>query len=99
MEGYHGKGVGNQDEASPYRDDAPRASGSYDKIRQSFKCPRFSGQTKEWKTWNKGFMRYLSIWDLDYVLDPDFCNEMPLTSEKKRDNKMVFYIIEDSVQN
>jgi hypothetical protein len=44
-------------------------------------------------------MRYLSIWDLDYVLDPDFCNEMPLTPEKKRDNKMVFYIIEDSVSN
>ena len=74
-------------------------SRSYDKIRQSFKCPRFSGQTKEWKTWNKGFMRYLSIWDLDYVLDPDFCIEMPLTPVKKRDNKMVYYIIEDSVQN
>ncbi len=34
---------------------------SYDKIRQSFRCPRFSGQAKEWKQWDKGFLRYLSI--------------------------------------
>jgi hypothetical protein len=74
-------------------------SRSFDKLKQSFKCPRFSGQTKEWKTWNKGFMRFLSIWDLDYVLDPEFLDELPLSSTKKRDNKMVYYIIEDSVQN
>ena len=45
-------------------------SKSYDKIRQSFKCPKFSGQAREWKAWHKGFLRYLSIWELDYVLDP-----------------------------
>jgi hypothetical protein len=76
----------------------PISSGSYDKIRQAFKCPRFSGQSREWKQWNKGFMRYLSIWDLDYVLDPAFFDN-PQTDIKKRDNKMVYYIIEDAVQN
>jgi hypothetical protein len=35
---------------------------SFDKIKQNFKCPKFSGQSKDWKTWNTGFMRYLSIW-------------------------------------
>jgi len=75
------------------------SSRSYDKIRQSFKCPRFSGQTKEWKVWNKGFMRYLSIWELEYVLQPDFLDVLPLTPEQLRDNKMVYYIIEDSVQS
>jgi hypothetical protein len=72
---------------------------SFDKIRQSFKCPRFTGQCKEWKQWNKGFMRYLSIWELEHVLDCDFLDEMPLTPVKKRDNKMVYFIIEDAVQH
>jgi hypothetical protein len=44
-------------------------------------------------------MRYLSIWDLDYVLEPSFFDELPLTQAQLRGNKMVFYIIEDSVQN
>ncbi len=37
----------------------PRHSSdrSYDKIRQSFKCPRFTGQAHDWKQWNKGFTR------------------------------------------
>ncbi len=75
-----------------------KSSGTYDKLRQAFKCPRFSGQAREWKQWNKGFMRYLSIWDLEYVLDPDFSN-YPLSPEQAKDNKLVYYIIEDSVQN
>ncbi len=74
-------------------------SRSNDKIRQSFKCPRFSGQTKEWKNWNKGFMRYLSIWELEHVVQPDFLDVAPLTNEKLRDNKMVYFILEDAVQS
>ena len=72
---------------------------SYDKIRQSFRCPRFSGQAKEWKQWDKGFLRYLSIWELDYVIDPSFFDYVPLTAEQRRDNKLVYYVIEDAVQN
>jgi hypothetical protein len=74
-------------------------SRSFDKIRQSFKCPKFTGQCKEWKQWTKGFMRYLSIWELEYVLDPEFLEVLPLTPVKKRDNKMVYFIIEDAVQH
>jgi hypothetical protein len=44
-------------------------------------------------------MRYLSIWELEHVLDCDFLDEMPLTPVKKRDNKMVYFIIEDAVQH
>jgi hypothetical protein len=39
---------------------------SYDKIRQNFKCPKFTGQARDWKIWDKGFWRYLSIWELEY---------------------------------
>jgi hypothetical protein len=92
------KGYNNQ-EAVPQRDEASRGSGSYDKIRQAFKCPKFSGQAREWKQWHKGFMRYLSIWDLEYVLLPEFLDDVPMSPTKVRDNKMVYYIIEDAVQN
>jgi hypothetical protein len=74
-------------------------SRSFDKIRQGFKCPKFTGQCKDWKPWNKGFMRYLSIWELEYVLDPDFMDEIRMTPTKIRDNKMVYFIIEDAVQH
>jgi hypothetical protein len=74
-------------------------SRSYDKIRQGFKCPKFSGQARDWKTWDKGFWRYLSIWELEYVLDPSFFDVLPLTDAQRRDNKLVYFVIEDAVQN
>ncbi len=70
----------------------------YDKIRQSFKFPRFTGQAKDWKLWDKGFKRYLAIWELDYVLDPSFFDQLPLTPEQRRDNKLICFVIEDAVQ-
>jgi hypothetical protein len=73
-------------------------SKGHDKIKQSFKCPRFSGNPKDWKIWNKGFMRFLSIWDLDYVLNPTFFDEFPLSVQKINDNKMVYFILEDATQ-
>ncbi len=74
-------------------------SKSYDKIRQTFKCPKFTGKVKDWKLWDKGLQRYLSIWELIHVLDLDFFNVLPLTKAKSRDNKLVYYIIEDAVQS
>jgi hypothetical protein len=70
---------------------------SYDKRRQSFKCPRFSGQAREWKAWDKGFLRYLSIWELDYLLNPEFYDMLPLSPDQRRDNKLVYYVIKDAV--
>jgi hypothetical protein len=83
---------------SQERESPLNMSRSHDKIKQSFKCPRFSGQTKDWKLWNKGFLRFLSIWDLDYVVDPNFFEETPITESKIRDNKLVYYILEDATQ-
>jgi hypothetical protein len=48
--------------------------------------------------WDKGFQRYLSIWDLDYVLNPDFFDEVPFPQTKIDDNKLVYYILEDATQ-
>ena len=71
---------------------------SYEKLKQTFKCPKFSGQPKDWKFWDKGFQRYLSIWELDHVLHPDFFNRLPLSTGQIRDNRLVYYIIEDATQ-
>jgi hypothetical protein len=75
------------------------ASRAHEKIKQSFKCPRFSGQSKDWKLWNKGFLRFLSIWELAYVVDPNFFDEAPIPDSKIRDNKLVYYLLEDATQN
>jgi hypothetical protein len=73
-------------------------SKSYDKIRQTFKCSKFNGNTRDWKSWNKNLMRFLSIWELDYVVDPEFMDVLPISPSQWRDNKLVYYIIEDVVQ-
>jgi hypothetical protein len=73
-------------------------SRSQDKIKQTFKCPRFSGNVKDWKAWNKGFQRYLSIWDLGYVLHPDFFDDFPLSEQRVNDNKLVYFLLEDATQ-
>jgi hypothetical protein len=74
-----------------------RDSKSLEKLRNVFKCPRFSGNAKDWKIWDKGFQRYLAIWDLDHVLDPSFfCGA--LTERKVKENKLVFYLLEDATQ-
>jgi hypothetical protein len=78
--------------------DTSHSNRAHEKIKQSFKCPRFSGQPKDWKLWNKGFQRFLSIWDLEYVLDPDFFFEVPFPQKKIDDNKLVYYILEDATQ-
>jgi hypothetical protein len=33
-----------------------------------------------------------------YVLDPEFFDHLPLTMNQRRDNKLVYYLIEDAVQ-
>jgi hypothetical protein len=71
---------------------------TFDKLRQSFKLPKFTGNAKDWKLRNQGLIRYLSIWNLDHVTDPDFADSLPLTADQRRDNKLVYYILEDAVQ-
>ena len=94
------RNIGDEDFSNMGRS-VPAVTGiskSQDKIKQNFKCPKFSGNTKDWKIWNKGFIRYLSIWDLEHVLDPSFFDEFPLSDQKVNDNKLVFYILEDATQ-
>jgi hypothetical protein len=90
---------GQQDIGETNMGSVDRTSKSQDKIKQTFKCPRFSGNAKDWKTWNKGFTRYLSIWDLEHVLHPGFFDAFPLSTQDVNDNKLVYFILEDATQS
>ncbi len=80
---------------------APSVSSSnsgaaHDKLRSGFRCPKFLGEARNWKVWNKGFIRFLSIQNLDHVIEETFMDE-PLTIPLQEENKLVYYIIEDAV--
>jgi hypothetical protein len=39
------------------------------KFLSNFKLAKFDGNSRHWKAWNKSFIRYLAIHQLDYVLE------------------------------
>jgi hypothetical protein len=67
------------------------------KILSNFKLPKFDGNARYWKTWDKNFIRFLSIHQLDFVIEESFLNFLPLTPRNFEANKMVYYILEDAV--
>ncbi len=70
------------------------ARTSNDKLRGTFKCPKFLGDARHWKNWNKGFVRFLAIQVLDHAVAEGF---KALTSVHQEDNKLVYYVLEDAV--
>jgi hypothetical protein len=69
-----------------------------DKLRSSFKCPKFMGEARNWKAWHKGFVRFISIQQLDYIIADDFPTRQK-TSLLYEDNKLVYYILEEAVSS
>jgi hypothetical protein len=69
---------------------------SYDKLRATFKCPKFLGDPRHWKQWNKGFVRFMALQQLDHVLDVCF-KVVVMTVNHQQDNKLVYYLLEDAV--
>jgi hypothetical protein len=70
--------------------------GGNDKLRATFKCPKFLEDPRHWKQWNKGFVRFMAIQQLDHVIDADF-KAGTLTNLHQEDNKLVYYLLEDAV--
>jgi hypothetical protein len=54
------------------------------------------GEARHWKAWHKGFVRFISIQMLDYVLADDF-PQQPMTLQRQEDNKLVYYVLEEAV--
>jgi hypothetical protein len=67
------------------------------KLLANFKLPQFNGTSRQWKAWNKSFTRYLSIHQLDYVIEEGFLDLLPYSKDAFSANKLVYYILEDSI--
>jgi hypothetical protein len=52
------------------------------KILGNFKLPKFDGNARYWKMWDKNFIRFLSIHQLDFVIEGSFLDLLPLTHTK-----------------
>jgi hypothetical protein len=49
------------------------------KFLGQFKLTKFDGSSRGWKQWDKSFVRYLSIHQLDHVIEETFLDELPLS--------------------
>ncbi len=67
------------------------------KLLGTFKLPKFDGAARSWKTWDKSFQRFLSLHQLDHVLEEDFFSSIWEVPGAKDANKVVFFLIEDVV--
>jgi hypothetical protein len=67
------------------------------KFLGNFKLPKFDGTARHWKVWDKNFVRFLSIHQLDHVIAETFLDMLPLTPQAFQANKMVYYILEDAI--
>ena len=83
--------------ASPAPAPTPGRSAS-DKLRSSFKCPKFLGEARNWKAWHKGFVRFVSIQQLDHIIADNFATQ-PKTPQLNEENKLVYYILEEAVSS
>jgi hypothetical protein len=67
------------------------------KLLATFKLPKFDGNVKSWKQWEKSFHRFLGIHQLDHVLEESFLETLWSTPGAKAANKMVYFLVEDAV--
>jgi hypothetical protein len=67
------------------------------KFLGNFKLTKFDGSSRSWKQWDKSFVRYLSIHQLDHVIEESFLDVLPLSPQDFNSNKMVYYLLEDSL--
>jgi hypothetical protein len=67
------------------------------KFLGQFKLTKFDGSSRSWKQWDKSFVRYLSIHQLDHVIEESFLDTLPLSPQDFNANKMVYYLLEDAL--
>ena len=68
------------------------------KLLGNFRLTKFNGTSRQWTAWNKSFTRYLSIHQLDYVIEDGFLDLLPYSQDAFAANKLVYYIIEDALE-
>ena len=92
---YAGSSPGHYGGGPQHGSIPPLPQGS--KLLGNFKLNKFDGTARQWKAWNKSFMRYLSIHQLDYVIEDDFLDLLPHSQDAFAANKLVYYILEDAI--
>ncbi len=67
------------------------------KLLANFKLPKFDGVARSWKQWEKAFVKFLGIHQLDHVLEENFLDTMWTVPGATAANKMVYFLVEDAV--
>ncbi len=68
----------------------------HSKLLGTFKLPKFDGAAKHWKQWDRDFVRFLGLHQLEHVLLEDFPDMLPYP-EAVASNKIVYFLIEEAV--
>jgi hypothetical protein len=68
----------------------------HSKLLGTFKLPKFDGAAKNWKQWDRDFVRFLGLHQLEHVLLEDFLLALP-HPEAVASNKIVYFLIEEAV--
>jgi hypothetical protein len=68
----------------------------HSKLLGTFKLPKFDGAAKHWKQWDRDFVRFLGLHQLEHVLLEDF-PDMLTHPEAVASNKIVYFLIEEAV--
>jgi hypothetical protein len=75
----------------------PASFSAGSKFLGNFKLTNFDGTARSWKQWDKSFVRFLSIHQLDHVIEESFLAVLPLSTQDFQANKMVYYLLEDAI--
>ncbi len=68
----------------------------HSKLLSTFKLPKFDGTPKAWKQWDRDFIRFLGLHQLEHVLNEDFPSLLP-HPDAVASNKMVYFLVEEAV--
>jgi hypothetical protein len=68
----------------------------HSKLLGTFKLPKFDGAAKNWKQWDRDFVRFLGLHQLEHVLQEDFPRLVP-DPAAVASNKIVYFLVEEAV--
>jgi hypothetical protein len=68
----------------------------HSKLLGTFKLPKFDGTPRAWKQWDRDFVRFLGLHQLEHVLLEDFPSTL-LRAAAVASNKVVYFLIEEAV--
>ena len=68
----------------------------HSKLLGTFKLPKFDGTPKAWKQWDRDFVRFLGLHQLEHVLLEDFRSTLGQPGAVAA-NKIVYFLVEEAV--